>query len=307
MTVTGVTGLTMVADCYDKAVKAVVDWILHVMSSLTDVETGSDTLLFEAWQVKMEWRSDLWMFGMTSWLVTLYWVEVVKVSSTRWWSLHQVTLGLGLPPRTWQIHVVWGVPAVSARHQPRRWWWGCRPLCRVPASVWSPRCSRPGSWVSLAGRSRPAGCCSSWWAPQQSPPCTCRPPGPGDWCCPAPVCPGCDLPWRRLGPPEYHRQTSGGHSDSFSLSDERKGDWWQFEIDSKLIPTSSVVSVDWFRRVVLEPEHQPHLVPGLGRGEVAGQLHGAPGHAGHGHRLLWKYKVAHSLCWLAGWLVMEPK
>ena len=47
MTVTGVTGLTMVADCYDKAVKA-VDCILHVMSSLTDVETGSDTLLFEA-------------------------------------------------------------------------------------------------------------------------------------------------------------------------------------------------------------------------------------------------------------------
>ena len=39
---------------------------LHVMSSLTDVETGTDTLLFEAWQVKIEWRSDRWMLGMTS-------------------------------------------------------------------------------------------------------------------------------------------------------------------------------------------------------------------------------------------------
>ena len=103
--------MSLVADCYDKAVKAVSS-ILHVMSSLTDVETGSDTLLFEAWQVKIECRSDLWMFGMTSWLVTLYWVEVVKVSSTRWWSLHQVTLGLGLPPRTWQIHILWGVLAI---------------------------------------------------------------------------------------------------------------------------------------------------------------------------------------------------
>ena len=57
--------MSLVADCYDKAVKAVSS-ILHVMSSLTDVETGSDTLLFEAWQVKIECRSDLWMFGMTS-------------------------------------------------------------------------------------------------------------------------------------------------------------------------------------------------------------------------------------------------
>ena len=50
--------MSLVADCYDKAVKAVSS-ILHVMSSLTDVETGSDTLLFEAWQVKIECRSDL--------------------------------------------------------------------------------------------------------------------------------------------------------------------------------------------------------------------------------------------------------
>ena len=57
--------MSLVADCYDKAVKAVSS-ILHVMSSLTDVDTGSDTLLFEAWHVKMEWRSDLWMLGMTS-------------------------------------------------------------------------------------------------------------------------------------------------------------------------------------------------------------------------------------------------
>ena len=42
--------VSRVADCYDKAVKAVcyIFQILHVMSSLTDVETGSDTLLFEA-------------------------------------------------------------------------------------------------------------------------------------------------------------------------------------------------------------------------------------------------------------------
>ena len=72
------------------------------MSSLTDVETGTDTLLFEAWQVKIEWRSGRWMLGMTSWLVTLCWELEVKVSSTRWWSLHQVTLGLGLPPSTWK-------------------------------------------------------------------------------------------------------------------------------------------------------------------------------------------------------------
>ena len=58
--------VSLVADCSDKAVKAVVCYILHVMSSLTDVETGSDTLLFEAWHVKMECRSDLWMLGMTS-------------------------------------------------------------------------------------------------------------------------------------------------------------------------------------------------------------------------------------------------
>ena len=226
--------VSRVADCYDKAVKAVcyIFQILHVMSSLTDVETGSDTLLFEAWQVKMECRSDLWMFGMTSWLVTLYWVEVVKVSSTRWWSLHQVTLGLGLPPKTWQIHILWAALAlalaVSPRHQPRRWWWECRPLCRGRASAWSPRCSRPWSSASQAAQSRPAGCCSSWWGPRQSPPGTCRLPGPAGWCCPGPVCPGCCLPGRKLGPPEYRRQTSGGHSDSFSLSGGRREDWWQF-------------------------------------------------------------------------------
>lgn len=39
-------------------------------SSLTDVETGTDTLLFEAWHVKMEWRSCREMLAMTSWLVT---------------------------------------------------------------------------------------------------------------------------------------------------------------------------------------------------------------------------------------------
>ena len=57
-------------------------------------------------------------------------------------------------------------------------------------------------------------------------------------------------------------------------------------MDFILSCTSRVISVDWFGGVVLEPEDEAHLVLRQGRGEVAGQLHRAPRHAAHRHRLV---------------------
>ena len=73
---------------------------LHVMSSLTEVDTGTLSLLFFAWHVKMECRSERRRAGMVRRFVTLNWEVWSKESSTIWWSRHQVTAGLGWPPRT---------------------------------------------------------------------------------------------------------------------------------------------------------------------------------------------------------------
>ena len=70
------------------------------MSSFTDVETGRLSLLFLAWQVRMESRSDLSSLSSVNTFSTLNSEGRTELSSTIWWSLHQLTSGLGLPPTT---------------------------------------------------------------------------------------------------------------------------------------------------------------------------------------------------------------
>ena len=51
------------------------------MSSLTDVETGRLSLLFLAWQVRMESRSDLSNLSNVKTFSTFNWDGLTKVSS----------------------------------------------------------------------------------------------------------------------------------------------------------------------------------------------------------------------------------
>ena len=70
------------------------------MSSFTEVDTGRLLLLFLAWQVRMESRSDLSSLSSVNTFSTLNSDGLTEVSSTIWWSLHQLTSGLGRPPTT---------------------------------------------------------------------------------------------------------------------------------------------------------------------------------------------------------------
>ena len=65
------------------------------MSSLTEVETGTEMLLLAAWQVRMVWRSSLLSWVSLSSLVTLPSETSSDRLSSRAWSRHQVTFGLG--------------------------------------------------------------------------------------------------------------------------------------------------------------------------------------------------------------------
>ena len=71
------------------------------MSSLTEVETGTERLLFVAWQVRIVWRSSLLSGASLNSLVTtpLSSSTLSETSSRRAWSRHQVTLGVGWPER----------------------------------------------------------------------------------------------------------------------------------------------------------------------------------------------------------------
>ena len=71
------------------------------MSSLTEVETGTERLLFVAWQVRIVWRSSLLSGASLNSLVTtpLSSSTLSETSSRRAWSRHQVTLGVGWPVR----------------------------------------------------------------------------------------------------------------------------------------------------------------------------------------------------------------
>ena len=74
---------------------------LQCISSFTEVEAGTEMLLLLAWQVKMEWRSVLRNCTSLSSLVTLPETSSTTsdTSSSRAWSRHHVTLGVGRPER----------------------------------------------------------------------------------------------------------------------------------------------------------------------------------------------------------------
>ena len=75
------------------------------ISNLTEVEVGTEILLFVAWQVRMEWRSDRRNWSSLSSLVTLPPVLSMSslTSSRSAWSRHQVTLGVGRPEKLCQM------------------------------------------------------------------------------------------------------------------------------------------------------------------------------------------------------------
>ena len=71
---------------------------------MTDVETGTDMLLLDAWQVRIVWRSSLLNCTNLSSFVTreILWMPSPlsissETSSNRAWSLHHVTRGVGFP------------------------------------------------------------------------------------------------------------------------------------------------------------------------------------------------------------------
>ena len=75
------------------------------MSSLTEVETGTEMLLLAAWHVRMVCRSPLLRLGSRSSLVTLPSLTSSERLSSRAWSRHQLTFGLGWPER--KMHIYW--------------------------------------------------------------------------------------------------------------------------------------------------------------------------------------------------------
>ena len=83
---------------------------LQCISSFTDVDTGTEILLFDAWQVRIVWRSSLRRWFSLNSLVTLIFPEILpsdsissETSSSKAWSLHQVTLGVGRPDKNWNL------------------------------------------------------------------------------------------------------------------------------------------------------------------------------------------------------------
>jgi hypothetical protein len=75
---------------------------LQFMSNLTEVDTGTEMLLLVAWQVRIECKSSLWRSLRTSSFSVLNEARLVSLESMRAWSLHQVTFGIGRPPRLTQ-------------------------------------------------------------------------------------------------------------------------------------------------------------------------------------------------------------
>ena len=83
---------------------------LQCISSFTDVDTGTEILLLDAWHVRIVWRSSLLRWFSLNSLVTLIFPKILpsdsissETSSSKAWSLHQVTLGVGRPDRNWNL------------------------------------------------------------------------------------------------------------------------------------------------------------------------------------------------------------
>ena len=83
---------------------------LQCISSLTDVDTGTEILLLDAWHVRIVWRSSLLRWFSLNSLVTLIFPKILpsdsissETSSSKAWSLHQVTLGVGRPNTNWNL------------------------------------------------------------------------------------------------------------------------------------------------------------------------------------------------------------
>ena len=83
---------------------------LQCISSLTDVDTGTEILLLDAWHVRIVWRSSLLRWFSLNSLVTLIFPKILPsdsissdTSSSKAWSLHQVTLGVGRPDTNWNL------------------------------------------------------------------------------------------------------------------------------------------------------------------------------------------------------------
>ena len=83
---------------------------LQCISSLTDVDTGTEMLLLDAWHVRIVWRSSLRRWFSLNSLVTLIFPKILpsdsissETSSSKAWSLHQVTLGVGRPDKNWNL------------------------------------------------------------------------------------------------------------------------------------------------------------------------------------------------------------
>ena len=72
-------------------------WYIHFISITTDVLDGIVILLFEALQVSSAKRSCLFIFGMDSVFCIVCLYVPSKDESTKWLSLHQVTVGGGSP------------------------------------------------------------------------------------------------------------------------------------------------------------------------------------------------------------------
>lgn len=138
------------------------------MSSFTEVETGTERLLFEAWQVRMECKSVRVSLRSRRLLTTSPLVTSSEMSSNRAWSLHQLTFGLGLPEGSQRkknhnrctlfvcccgrlkklesvLSCLWRLPYLQ---------WKCisrplhRQLCKDPTSIGLLDCARRRSWVS---------------------------------------------------------------------------------------------------------------------------------------------------------------